>query len=285
MNKNQTSIISFRGLGPLWMERQIWVLKAYYLFEACHYYVCVCEQLPYPINVHLLQFFEMICLVPIGCTPRGPPYSSSCSQWKWRRFSESIANHCPLGTPTFIFTRRKITFEKKKTIRHHNPRIMSYRAVSDSFLSQRLISPAGRRHPLGSIARPGRAPGYRVNALCARNAINPYFAFAWGLLPPIVWPYRLSKRQGPSFPISRSRRRRRKCWRRRSCNAIPLVFRRERPSQAVITSIQPHRCLTYDNTWPVAMRFMSIRATQIKDPGAGPVGFRPRSRCPEQERR
>lgn len=30
--------------------------------------------------------------------------------------------------------------------------------------------------------------------------------------------------------------------------------------------IQPHRCLTHDNTWPVAMRFMSTGATKIKDP-------------------
>ncbi|OAL25998.1 homoaconitase [Fonsecaea nubica] len=30
--------------------------------------------------------------------------------------------------------------------------------------------------------------------------------------------------------------------------------------------IRPHRCLTHDNTWPVAMRFMSTGATKIKDP-------------------
>ncbi|EXJ80711.1 homoaconitase [Capronia epimyces CBS 606.96] len=30
--------------------------------------------------------------------------------------------------------------------------------------------------------------------------------------------------------------------------------------------IQPHRCMTHDNTWPVAMRFMSTGATKIKDP-------------------
>ncbi|ERF71882.1 Homoaconitase [Endocarpon pusillum Z07020] len=30
--------------------------------------------------------------------------------------------------------------------------------------------------------------------------------------------------------------------------------------------IQPHRCLTHDNTWPVAMKFMSTGATKIKDP-------------------
>lgn len=30
--------------------------------------------------------------------------------------------------------------------------------------------------------------------------------------------------------------------------------------------IQPHRCLTHDNTWPVAMRFMATGATKIKDP-------------------
>lgn len=30
--------------------------------------------------------------------------------------------------------------------------------------------------------------------------------------------------------------------------------------------IKPHRCLTHDNTWPVAMRFMSTGATEIKDP-------------------
>lgn len=30
--------------------------------------------------------------------------------------------------------------------------------------------------------------------------------------------------------------------------------------------IQPHRCLTHDNTWPVATRFMSTGATKIKDP-------------------
>ena len=30
--------------------------------------------------------------------------------------------------------------------------------------------------------------------------------------------------------------------------------------------IRPHRCLTHDNTWPVAMKFMSTGATKIKDP-------------------
>ncbi|GKT63740.1 homoaconitase [Colletotrichum tofieldiae] len=30
--------------------------------------------------------------------------------------------------------------------------------------------------------------------------------------------------------------------------------------------IEPHRCLTHDNTWPVAMRFMSTGATKIKNP-------------------
>ncbi|TWU72315.1 mitochondrial Homoaconitase [Metarhizium rileyi] len=30
--------------------------------------------------------------------------------------------------------------------------------------------------------------------------------------------------------------------------------------------IQPHRCLTHDNTWPVATKFMSTGATRIKDP-------------------
>ena len=30
--------------------------------------------------------------------------------------------------------------------------------------------------------------------------------------------------------------------------------------------IQPHRCLTHDNTWPVAMKFMATGATKIKDP-------------------
>ncbi|KAI1343090.1 homoaconitase [Xylariaceae sp. FL0016] len=31
-------------------------------------------------------------------------------------------------------------------------------------------------------------------------------------------------------------------------------------------SIEPHRCLTHDNTWPVANKFMSIGATRIKNP-------------------
>ncbi|KAI0099486.1 homoaconitase [Daldinia grandis] len=30
--------------------------------------------------------------------------------------------------------------------------------------------------------------------------------------------------------------------------------------------IRPHRCLTHDNTWPVATKFMSTGATRIKDP-------------------
>lgn len=30
--------------------------------------------------------------------------------------------------------------------------------------------------------------------------------------------------------------------------------------------IRPHRCLTHDNTWPVATKFMSIGATRIEDP-------------------
>ncbi|MCJ1477977.1 mitochondrial Homoaconitase [Lambiella insularis] len=43
------------------------------------------------------------------------------------------------------------------------------------------------------------------------------------------------------------------------------------PKEKVVRSgdfvqIQPHRCLTHDNTWPVAMRFMSTGATKIKDP-------------------
>ncbi|KAB5580114.1 homoaconitase [Coniochaeta sp. 2T2.1] len=29
--------------------------------------------------------------------------------------------------------------------------------------------------------------------------------------------------------------------------------------------IQPHRCLSHDNTWPVAQKFMSMNATRIKD--------------------
>ncbi|GAP91310.1 putative homoaconitase [Rosellinia necatrix] len=30
--------------------------------------------------------------------------------------------------------------------------------------------------------------------------------------------------------------------------------------------IRPHRCLSHDNTWPIAQKFMSMNATQIKDP-------------------
>ncbi|KAI8723194.1 Homoaconitase, mitochondrial [Fusarium sp. LHS14.1] len=30
--------------------------------------------------------------------------------------------------------------------------------------------------------------------------------------------------------------------------------------------IQPHRCLSHDNTWPIAQKFMSMDATRIKDP-------------------
>jgi homoaconitate hydratase len=29
--------------------------------------------------------------------------------------------------------------------------------------------------------------------------------------------------------------------------------------------IEPYRCLTHDNTWPVAKKFMSMGATQVKD--------------------
>ncbi|PNY25596.1 Homoaconitase, mitochondrial [Tolypocladium capitatum] len=30
--------------------------------------------------------------------------------------------------------------------------------------------------------------------------------------------------------------------------------------------IQPHRCLSHDNTWPIAQKFISMNATRIKDP-------------------
>jgi homoaconitate hydratase len=30
--------------------------------------------------------------------------------------------------------------------------------------------------------------------------------------------------------------------------------------------IEPYRCLTHDNTWPVAKKFMSMGATQVEDP-------------------
>ncbi|PVI03864.1 homoaconitase mitochondrial precursor, partial [Periconia macrospinosa] len=31
-------------------------------------------------------------------------------------------------------------------------------------------------------------------------------------------------------------------------------------------TLQPHKCMTHDNTWPVALKFMSIGATKINDP-------------------
>ncbi|KAF2128821.1 homoaconitase mitochondrial precursor [Dothidotthia symphoricarpi CBS 119687] len=31
-------------------------------------------------------------------------------------------------------------------------------------------------------------------------------------------------------------------------------------------TLQPHKCMTHDNTWPVALKFMSIGATKISDP-------------------
>jgi homoaconitate hydratase len=31
-------------------------------------------------------------------------------------------------------------------------------------------------------------------------------------------------------------------------------------------TLQPHRCMTHDNSWPVALKFMSIGATKINDP-------------------
>jgi homoaconitate hydratase len=31
-------------------------------------------------------------------------------------------------------------------------------------------------------------------------------------------------------------------------------------------TLQPHKCMTHDNSWPVALKFMSIGATQINDP-------------------
>lgn len=30
--------------------------------------------------------------------------------------------------------------------------------------------------------------------------------------------------------------------------------------------IKPHRCMSHDNTWPIAKKFMSIGATRIEDP-------------------
>ena len=31
-------------------------------------------------------------------------------------------------------------------------------------------------------------------------------------------------------------------------------------------SIQPHHCMTHDNSWPVATKFMSIGASKLHDP-------------------
>jgi len=31
-------------------------------------------------------------------------------------------------------------------------------------------------------------------------------------------------------------------------------------------TLQPHRCMTHDNTWPVALKFMSIGASKIHNP-------------------
>jgi homoaconitate hydratase len=31
-------------------------------------------------------------------------------------------------------------------------------------------------------------------------------------------------------------------------------------------TIAPHHCMTHDNSWPVALKFMSIGASQIHDP-------------------
>jgi homoaconitate hydratase len=31
-------------------------------------------------------------------------------------------------------------------------------------------------------------------------------------------------------------------------------------------TLQPHKCMTHDNSWPVALKFMSIGATRINDP-------------------
>jgi homoaconitate hydratase len=31
-------------------------------------------------------------------------------------------------------------------------------------------------------------------------------------------------------------------------------------------TISPHHCMTHDNSWPVALKFMSIGATTLKDP-------------------
>lgn len=30
--------------------------------------------------------------------------------------------------------------------------------------------------------------------------------------------------------------------------------------------IEPHRCMSHDNTWPIAKKFMSMGATRVKDP-------------------
>ncbi|KAK9421783.1 putative Homoaconitase, mitochondrial [Seiridium unicorne] len=43
------------------------------------------------------------------------------------------------------------------------------------------------------------------------------------------------------------------------------------PEEKVVRSgdyvqIKPHRCMSHDNTWPIAKKFMSIGATQLKDP-------------------
>ena len=31
-------------------------------------------------------------------------------------------------------------------------------------------------------------------------------------------------------------------------------------------TLSPHHCMTHDNSWPVALKFMSIGATKIHDP-------------------
>jgi len=31
-------------------------------------------------------------------------------------------------------------------------------------------------------------------------------------------------------------------------------------------TLSPHRCMTHDNSWPVALKFMSIGASKIHDP-------------------